>query len=384
MFIKVYEYHIQPDKETEYLEIQEKAGEIYSRHIDSHSLHLKSRDDPSKWMEITRYRNEEEYERSIQFINQEEEIQDLFKQFQALLGSEINEIREENFHLVKERGEEVSVERNHEQRDAKLISERDKIKESIKKDLENDKHILAFFYGGSMARGNHDRYSDLDLRIVVNDEMYEEYRKNKKGRAERWGDVLFYEDFPWARHTVAHYKNFVKVDAFYYKQEDLRPSLYLKEETQIEYDPNGIVTAVSEQSRDLYYEPSLIEFEVWRSKFFAHMHEVYRRVMRGELYYALHSLDMMRWSVAAGWDMTSGRQPNAPGDWSKYEGERSPFDQREQELLAGWNTGRDAEGILEVMKKITMEFKSVHSRLSALLGLDEQAEWVEEIVSMVV
>ncbi|XXM71276.1 nucleotidyltransferase domain-containing protein [Lysinibacillus sphaericus] len=272
---------------------------------------------------------------------------------------------------------------NHKQRDSNLISEREKIKESIKNDLANDKHVLAIFYGGSMARGNHDCYSDLDLRIVVKDEVYEEYRKNKKERAERWGDVLFYEDFPWAMHTVAHYKSFVKVDAFYYKQEDLRPSHYIKEETQIEYDPYGIISAVREESKELYYEPALMELELWRSKFFAHLHEVYRRVKRGELYYALHSLDMMRWTVAAGWDMVNGRQPNVPGEWSNYEGERSPFDKREQQLLAGWNAGRDPEEILEVMKDIVPEFKEVHSRLCAMLGLGERAGWVEEIVNQV-
>ncbi|XXM71277.1 hypothetical protein ACQ0QQ_16425 [Lysinibacillus sphaericus] len=104
MFVKVYECHILPHKENEYLKIQERAEEIYSRYINSRSLHLKSREDSSKWMEITRYENEEEYERSIQLINQEKEIQDLFKQFQALLVSEKKEIREENFHLVKEKG----------------------------------------------------------------------------------------------------------------------------------------------------------------------------------------------------------------------------------------------------------------------------------------
>lgn len=103
MFIKLYEYHIQQDKEQEYLRIQEKAADIYSRHIDSHSFHLKSKDDPSKWMEITRYRNEEEYNRSIGLINQSEEIQQLLNEFQSLLLSEKCEVREEDFTVVKER-----------------------------------------------------------------------------------------------------------------------------------------------------------------------------------------------------------------------------------------------------------------------------------------
>jgi predicted nucleotidyltransferase len=277
----------------------------------------------------------------------------------------------------------LEVETKHEERDANLIKEREKLKNEINRDLIQDKNVLAVFYGGSMAKGNHDWFSDLDLRIVVKDEVYEEYRKNKKERAKRWGDVLYYEDFPWAMHTVAHYKSFVKVDAFYYRKEDLKPSHYMKEESQIEYDPYGIVAGVREQSEGLYYELSPGEFEIWRSKFFAHMHEVYRRMKRGELYYALHSLDMMRWSVAAGWEMADDRQPNAPGEWSKYEGERSPFNKNQQDLLAGWEAGRVPEDIYEVMKEIVPEFKRVHSRLCAKLVLNEQTEWVDEIVGLV-
>jgi hypothetical protein len=103
MFIKIYEYHIQPDKEQEYLRIQQKAADIYSRHIDSQSIHLKSKEEPSKWMEITRYKNEDEYKRSIKLINQYKEIQELFKEFQSLLVSEKSEIREEDFIVVRER-----------------------------------------------------------------------------------------------------------------------------------------------------------------------------------------------------------------------------------------------------------------------------------------
>ncbi len=199
------------------------------------------------------------------------------------------------------------------ERDAKLNEKRQIIKNAIKQDLIIDKNILAFFYGGSVARGNSDIYSDLDLRILVKDDAFETYRRNKKERAKHWGEVLYYEDFPWAAHTVAHYKSFVKVDAFYYKQRDLKPSLYLKEEADIIYDPYDIVKKMWESSQELFYTVSIEEFEIWRSKFFAHTHEVYRRVMRNEIYYALHSLDMMRWSVASGWKMEKNKIPNAPG-----------------------------------------------------------------------
>ncbi|MGM0854785.1 MAG: nucleotidyltransferase domain-containing protein [Bacillota bacterium] len=260
--------------------------------------------------------------------------------------------------------------------------ERQKLRDSIKQDLLKDENVVAYFYGGSMAKGNHDRYSDLDLRIVVKDSIFGEYRKRKKERAGNWGNVLFYEDFPWAVHTVAHYSCFVKVDAFYYKRRDLKPSLYMKE-ADIIFDPHRIVQETVNASQALNYHVTLEEFKLWRSKFFAHTHEVYRRTNRGELYYALHSLDMMRWSVAAGWDMENGRVPNAPGDWSRYEGERSPFTEEQKELLESWGCSRNPDEIYSVMKAIVPEFKLLHRSLCRNLGVEENGAWVDEILGMV-
>ncbi|WP_367802182.1 nucleotidyltransferase domain-containing protein [Brevibacillus laterosporus] len=45
----------------------------------------------------------------------------------------------------------------------------------IEQDLLKDSNILSVFYGGSIGNQNTDLYSDIDLRIVVKDEFYEEY-----------------------------------------------------------------------------------------------------------------------------------------------------------------------------------------------------------------
>ncbi|NMH69218.1 hypothetical protein HF072_10580 [Bacillus sp. RO3] len=263
-----------------------------------------------------------------------------------------------------------------------MVQERDKLKDSIQKDLLNDENVLAFFYGGSMARGNHDLYSDLDLRIVVKDHTFEEYRARKKERAGKWGEVLFYEDFPWAAHTVAHFRNFVKVDSFYYRKQDLKPSFYLKE-ADIVYDPHHCVQATVDASQMMDYRVTNEEFEIWRSKFFAHSHEVYRRGNRGEMYYALHSIDMMRWSIAAGWDMEKGRVPNASGDWSRYEGERSSFTTDQKALLKSWSCNRNPGEMNAVMREMVPEFKRVHRSLCGLLEKEEHREWVDEILGLV-
>ncbi|MBS4201693.1 hypothetical protein KHA93_18990 [Bacillus sp. FJAT-49732] len=103
MFVKIYQYHIKKEKEVEYLSIQEKAGEIYKEYLDFHTIYLKSKDSDTKWLEITFYRDEDDYKKSIEIINKQLEIQELFKSFQSVLVSEKNEITEEDFLKIKEK-----------------------------------------------------------------------------------------------------------------------------------------------------------------------------------------------------------------------------------------------------------------------------------------
>lgn len=271
----------------------------------------------------------------------------------------------------------------HKERDANLCNELQKLRDAIKLDLTSDKNVLAVFYGGSMARGNSDVYSDLDLRVVVKDEVYEKYRQNKKQRARNWGEVLYYEDFPWTTYSVAHFKGFVKVDTFYYKQIDLQPSLYLKEEADIVFDPYRIIKEVHEKSKLLNYQLTHEQFEIWRNKFFAYMHEVYRKVMQEEIYAALSYLDMMRWSIAAAWDMEKDKLPNPPGIWSKYEGKRATFADWQLALLKSWECSREPQNIFYVMKSMVPEFKRVHKNLCEKLEVEENPEWVDEIINAV-
>jgi hypothetical protein len=76
---------------------------------------------------------------------------------------------------------------------------------------------------------------------------------------------------------------------------------------------------VLEKSMNLSYTPNVQEVEIWRTKFFAYIHEAYRRVMRKEIYYALHCLDNIRFSMVAAWYMDAGFQPNTFGDWAKVQ-----------------------------------------------------------------
>lgn len=102
MFVKIYQYHIQQDKVEDYLSIQEQASEIYSRYLDFHTMYFNSKAEKTKWIEVSRYKDENEFNKSITFINEQKEIQELFVRFQSLLVTDKQEILEEEFIEMKE------------------------------------------------------------------------------------------------------------------------------------------------------------------------------------------------------------------------------------------------------------------------------------------
>lgn len=250
----------------------------------------------------------------------------------------------------------MGLENKHRKRDLKIPEHRQTMLKEIEQDLIRDENVLAVFYGGSIGKRNTDLYSDIDLRIVVKDEVFEEYRLNKKERAKNWGKVLYFEDFPWATYSVAHYDTFIKVDTFYYKIIDIKPSVWLQN-ICIVYDKTGFMGEILIKSKKLFYRPTVQEVEIWRTKFFAYVHEAFRRVNRQEMYYTLNCLDNLRMSMATAWYMDRGLQPNAFGDWAKYEGERSELESWQLSLLADWNSSREPKELMDVIEKIIPEFK---------------------------
>ncbi|WP_088103171.1 hypothetical protein [Halalkalibacter urbisdiaboli] len=270
----------------------------------------------------------------------------------------------------------------HRERDLKIPKYRQTMLIEIEQDLITDENVLAVFYGGSIGNRNTDIYSDIDLRIVVKDDVFEEYRLNKKERAKNWGKVLYFEDFPWTTYSVAHYDTFVKVDTFYYKTKDVQPSVWLQN-ISIVYDKTEFLEDVLKKSNQISYRPSVQEVEIWRTKFFAYVHEAYRRVNRKEMYYALNCLDNLRMSMATAWYMDKGLQPNSFGDWAKYEGVRSELQSWQLSLLADWHSSREPNDLMSVIKKIIPEFLKIHKSLCEKVEIEENPEWVDEILAMV-
>jgi len=272
----------------------------------------------------------------------------------------------------------------HWERDLALPEFRKGLLAAAVSDLTHDPDVLAVYLGGSLATGDFDLYSDIDLRIVVNPEKHSVFIADKLNRPARWGNILFFEDIgPTVTHTVAHFDCFIKVDVFYYRPGDLRPSMFMQA-TKILHDPLGIVKQVYEDSLSLSYKPTHDEFERWRGKVFAYLHEVYRRVMRQELYYALKMINGLAGFILQGWHMESGRFPGFWADWSKVEGQRTVLDDWQLSLLASWHCEPTADDMMKTMQSMLPELSRLNRTLSRSLGCDERADLWEQVLHMII
>lgn len=271
----------------------------------------------------------------------------------------------------------------HLERDQSLPKYRDVLLENALNDLTSDSNVLAIYLAGSLARGNFDNYSDIDLHTVVTPEKKADFIKEKGNRAGKWGNVLFYEDFhPSSPVVVTHYDSFVKVDSWYHSPEEVKPSIWLKG-YKVLYDPNNMISVVINDSSFEVYKPSPEEVEFWRGKLFAFIHETYRAVMRNENYYALSNLDRVRWLIVSGWFMEMEQQLDSPyGVWSKIEGNRSKLKGWQLSLLESWDCGRNTNQIMKTMGSMVPEILRLNKHLSIQVNIKENEEQLKKIIGM--
>ncbi|QHJ69890.1 aminoglycoside 6-adenylyltransferase [Planococcus halotolerans] len=269
------------------------------------------------------------------------------------------------------------------QRDSQLPEVRGQLLDRILNDLEQDSDVLAIYLAGSLAKGNADSYSDIDLHTVVKPEKLEGFIADKFGRAGKWGNVLFYEGIAASPVIVSHYDCFVKVDSWYHTADDLKPSIWMKG-MKILYDPYSILEPIHQLSEEAVYKTTPAEVEFWRTKMLAFIHETYRAAMRGEPYYALANLDSVRWLMAYGWYMEMNRHLDSPYQvWSKIEGSRSHLSEEQLQRLASWEADRDPRSVLTALESISTEFTRLNKTLSERVGMDDNSEVMRRALDLV-
>lgn len=285
-------------------------------------------------------------------------------------------------HIVKV-GTEMKYQTRHYLRDSQLPECRNDLLNKIVQYLKERNGVQGIFLGGSLAKGNEDLFSDIDLRVVVSEDQYADFVQSKQQVASQSGDVLFFEDMnPKAPFTIAHYTNFIKVDLFIYTFATLHSSVWLQG-IKVIFDETGRLHELLEQSNQIVYRLAKEEVERWRGKTFSYIHEVYRRVLRNEMYYALTMINNLRSFIVNGWNMEAGRHSNDAWDWSKIEGERSQLESWQLSLLSGWMCGRKPEEIMKTLHSMIPEFRRLHLVLCEKTGIDYDQDRFDRIVNMV-
>lgn len=271
----------------------------------------------------------------------------------------------------------------HVKRDRELPAKREELLQNALADLTADINVLAIYLAGSLGRGDFDLYSDIDLHIVVMEGTKKDFILDKKNRAAKWGNVLFYEGISASPVIVTHYDNFIKVDSWYHTLEEIEPSIWLKGIKPL-YDPSGILNPIIEEVSNKQLGLEEADIIYWKTKVLAFMHETYRSTMRNEIYYALSNLDRVRWLIADGWYMEMEKHLDSSyGVWSKIEGSRSQLTEEQLEMLASWDCNRDATKIFETMNNMYSELLRLNNSLCQKVNIDAENEKFKTILKMV-
>jgi hypothetical protein len=175
--------------------------------------------------------------------------------------------------------------------------------------------VVGIFLAGSLPAGSADAYSDIDLRIIATPEGHVRLVKGRLEWPTQWGDLLFNEWLDGTLHCVSHFRPFLKLDVFYWTPALFRPSPWFGMPATVFVDRQGLVQTVLGQSRSLAFStPSPDEVSRTLSKALAGVHEVVRRVRRGELYFAQSLLDEVRSNMARLDAWIQGLEPTVPPD----------------------------------------------------------------------
>ena len=242
--------------------------------------------------------------------------------------------------------------------------------------------LEALYVQGSIAAGTADKFSDIDFRVVINSKAYRRYISERFNATKQWGEWIYNE---WGGRSwvcVSHFKPFNKIDVLYFKPEELQPLPWFLLPTEVIYDPKGLVRQVVRASAKSDF--SLLtgdEVERLISKGLAYAEEVYRRVMRNELFYAQSLLDCFRWILIQFDDYLHHSLPSSGfGSPSHFERRGS---QATVELLKNSYAILERQSILEALKKLLQYYRDrviqLHKLLSLKRSLEADLDWIDTI-----
>jgi predicted nucleotidyltransferase len=247
------------------------------------------------------------------------------------------------------------------------------------------KGVDALYIQGSIAENSADEFSDIDFRVVIKPKFYQQYISERFSAPKQWGRWIYNE---WTERSwvcVSHFKPFNKIDLLYFKPEELKPLPWFTLPTQVVYDPTKLVQQVIDDSQNL--EQALLSIngiDRLISKGLAYAEEIYRRVMRGELFYAQSQLDSFRWVLI---QLDDYLHQSA---LSSGFGSPSHFEQRGSQMLVetlqlSYAT-LEKQSILQALKILLKAYKTQVIELYEVSPLkrdrQQDLDWIDNITEL--
>ncbi|AYG01386.1 nucleotidyltransferase domain-containing protein [Lactococcus allomyrinae] len=235
--------------------------------------------------------------------------------------------------------------------------------------------ILGMFLGGSLASGGADEFSDVDLRLLIEHGVSKSEFLSVLTKRE---DLLFIETLT-EHYAVLHFEHFVKIDVFVYFLEELSPSVWLRK-IKILMDTNDFLSVLTRRSMSEKFQLTQEEFDFYLGKFYAYVHEIFRRSQREEWNYAQECGIYLKNILCTFWYIALGEQPNSLGNWSKYEGKRSKLSLEQQNWLVKYTSVSNVQNFLT---EVTERAFSVLTEIGERWKVDFDDEKFRKVVEKV-
>ncbi|WP_185903573.1 aminoglycoside 6-adenylyltransferase [Lysinibacillus sphaericus] len=160
----------------------------------------------------------------------------------------------------------------------------DHVVEVLLESLKNDQYIEAVFLRGSMAREEHDEFSDIDIYCVVNEENVEAFLPNRVQHIEAYKKTCFVDDiYIIAPQLLVVYEDMIHIDLFTVTLSEISE----KDAIKILFDPNGILTA-KQKNTTLSLTP--LEFQDAVDDTVWYLYQYYWSAQRGNEIWSVHLL----------------------------------------------------------------------------------------------
>jgi predicted nucleotidyltransferase len=174
-----------------------------------------------------------------------------------------------------------------------MVMKQYKLLKEFEKKLVNFSEVLAVYYAGSTARKSIDKYSDLDLYLVVSSKNYDSFKMKFKQIAELFGEKI---NFMFSKDAAIVYlgKEFIKVEINLIKQEDLKVSSDLGL-IRILFDKEGSLKNLHHKSKEVKKQLRDVKSA---ERFFTAVRDHYisiaRHYARGQKFSAVYRLQTIK------------------------------------------------------------------------------------------